>query len=446
MLGSSLAGNALAWAACLVVYLVHASIWVAIAALLSRWATHRVATQHTLWKLALLGPLLTTGVAMVVPQGLGAGLGATLLQARLTTQEPSEAAPLRVATRLLAGPASHDDAWLSWTLCGGTEADLLMLLVLTVCAVGLIRVGAAVRLLRHALRGRSEVRDPRLRGRFEQLCARAAKPPIRLTESRHAPGPMVVGRREVCLPTGLLSAFSDAEVEAVLAHELAHLERRDGLWFLVIGLLEALLWLQPLNHWVAVRFRQSAELACDDRAIELTQAPLALARALTRIAESGLHASRGRMLPGIAGSTSTALLRVRRLVAAAGHHETAPLFAKPRGGWPVLCLAALGMLLGNVRAVVVAPDMVRASTLRGRAAAHIVQPELAQQSVLAQQTEMHALAEQAWALERAIADLHARPEGYAPDAPELLELTQTLRHVRATQVFTERRFEAAAAH
>ena len=164
----------------------------------------------------------------------------------------------------------------------------------------------------------------------------------------------------MCLPRGPLAALTDAELDPVLSHELAHLERGDGLWFPVVGALQAVFWLNPLNHWLASRFRESAELACDDRAVELTGNPLGLARALVHVASRAPFARRPSLLPSIAYSKSALLPRVRRLTIAS------PEVVQRTGGrerlWAVIIIAAPSALL-SVLSIQVLPAQLPAKTI-----------------------------------------------------------------------------------
>ena len=154
--------------------------------------------------------------------------------------------------------------------------------------------------------------------------------------------PLALGLRrwEVCLPEKLTEEFDDAEQEAVLAHELAHLVRYDAIWLLAARTLAGVLFFQPL-HFVALnRLRVLSELRCDDWAVEHTGRPVTLARCLTRVA-SWRSSGGGRLpVPAMAGSSRSHLgARVRRLVARG--------YPQPPGrvpGWLKVSMAPLVVL------------------------------------------------------------------------------------------------------
>ncbi|MFO7907053.1 MAG: M56 family metallopeptidase [Planctomycetota bacterium] len=71
------------------------------------------------------------------------------------------------------------------------------------------------------------------------------------------------GRAAIVLPSGLLSRLSTAERAGLLAHELAHLRRRDH-WvrwfeFVVLGLY----WWNPVAWWAKAHIQQAEEECCD---------------------------------------------------------------------------------------------------------------------------------------------------------------------------------------
>ena len=147
---------------------------------------------------------------------------------------------------------------------------------------------------------------------MERLRLRTHLGRVRLTQSPRVTSPLVLGATEICVPVGLLS-LGDAELDSVLAHELSHLERRDGIWFPLVGVVAAALWLQPLCAWAAARFRESAEQACDERAVELTRDAVGLARVLLQLASAGSARVGTTLAPSMVNSKRALLSRIRRL-------------------------------------------------------------------------------------------------------------------------------------
>jgi len=119
--------------------------------------------------------------------------------------------------------------------------------------------------------------------------------------------PVVVGRDEVCLPARALAELERDELAAVLAHEQAHIARRDPAWMLGVELLVRLAWAQPLVALVARRWRADVERVCDLAAARRVGA-LPLVRGLERVAAWSQGTCRPALLVPAATTTRSALL------------------------------------------------------------------------------------------------------------------------------------------
>jgi beta-lactamase regulating signal transducer with metallopeptidase domain len=110
---------------------------------------------------------------------------------------------------------------------------------------------------------------------------------IGLYVSHHIQGPLTIGivRPLVIVPVSALMALSPEQLEAVLAHELAHVRRADYFWNLIQTMVETLLFFHPAVWWLGRRLRQQRELCCDDVAVQSCADPLVYATALLRLEE-----------------------------------------------------------------------------------------------------------------------------------------------------------------
>jgi beta-lactamase regulating signal transducer with metallopeptidase domain len=93
-------------------------------------------------------------------------------------------------------------------------------------------------------------------------------------EVRSAPGllePGVVGwlRPVLLLPAGIAERLTAAQLEAVLAHELCHVRRRDNLFASIHMVVEAMFWFHPLVWWIGARLVEERERACDEEVLRL---------------------------------------------------------------------------------------------------------------------------------------------------------------------------------
>jgi uncharacterized protein (TIGR03435 family) len=106
--------------------------------------------------------------------------------------------------------------------------------------------------------------------------------PVRLLVSALVQAPTVVGwlRPVVLVPVGALAGLPPEHVEALLAHELAHIRRHDYLVNMLQSVAEALLFYHPAIWWVSGHLRGERELCCDDVAVSVTGDALTYASAL----------------------------------------------------------------------------------------------------------------------------------------------------------------------
>ncbi len=104
--------------------------------------------------------------------------------------------------------------------------------------------------------------------------------------SRRGEGPLAVGlrRKLIILPESVLR-LDQAAIEAVLAHEIAHHERRDLAWIALASALKAVAWFNPLAHVIARALVAAREDGTDDWAVSRTSNdPFAYAQALLQSA------------------------------------------------------------------------------------------------------------------------------------------------------------------
>ncbi|HEV7508350.1 MAG TPA: M56 family metallopeptidase [Thermoanaerobaculia bacterium] len=146
---------------------------------------------------------------------------------------------------------------------------------------------------------------------------------VRLLESATVPVPAVIGwlRPVILIPASALAGLSPQQLEAVLAHELAHVRRHDYLINLLQAAVETLLFYHPAVWWVSSQMRRERENCCDDLAVAICGDRLGYARALADL--EGLRMPSPRL--AMAADGGSLLDRIRRLVGA-----PAP---RPRRSW-----------------------------------------------------------------------------------------------------------------
>ncbi len=87
--------------------------------------------------------------------------------------------------------------------------------------------------------------------------------------------PGIVGflRPVLVLPAGLRERLSSRQLDAVLAHEMCHVRRRDNLFAAVHMAVEAIFWFHPLVWWIGSRMVEERERACDETVLQMGYEP-----------------------------------------------------------------------------------------------------------------------------------------------------------------------------
>jgi beta-lactamase regulating signal transducer with metallopeptidase domain len=432
------------WVAWLFTYWLHSVLMCGAATLLARAKGAPPATRQGIWQAAMVIPLATSLLALTEPFGKlhpsvleCVGAVARWLPAAdtLATEAPRPLSTLASASSVNAA-TSAPVAW-------ETALNLGALCVLAVwpCAAAarLVRLAFAAQALRRQLRTRLMVNDARLLQRLLTVSANARLPrAVVLTALPDIAGPFVLGRAEICVPAGVLTTLGDAEVDAVFAHELAHLERRDWLRFPAVSVLGSVLCVQPLNLWLAARFRNDAELACDDRAVELTNDPEGLARALFHVAERFLSRRSLHLLPTMAQPKGVLLARARRLLSLDGSVTSRRSRTSRSSIGALALIAAFSPALGVAARTPHTTTIVAANTGPSPLVNRSIAPDPTKLEL-----ELNGLRRREQNLQGELAALQSESTSRieADTAQRLLELEQELRHLEQTQSWLQQRFE-----
>jgi beta-lactamase regulating signal transducer with metallopeptidase domain len=128
--------------------------------------------------------------------------------------------------------------------------------------------------------------DPAWQERLTLLAARIGiARPVRLGLVDDLPSPVTVGwwRPVILLPTSLATGMPVDLLEALLAHELAHIRRHDYLVNLIQGAIEIVLFYHPAVWWLSNQVRLEREQIADDVAASMLGEPRRLALALSEL-------------------------------------------------------------------------------------------------------------------------------------------------------------------
>jgi bla regulator protein BlaR1 len=162
--------------------------------------------------------------------------------------------------------------------------------------------------------------------------------PTALVVSSYSVEPGVLGIRTPVLiwPRHLTAGLSDTHIEAILAHEVCHIVRRDNLLASAQMIVSAVFWFHPLVWWIGARLVDERERACDEHV-------LAPGRRAATYAESILETCRlciASPVVNVAGVTGGGLKQ--RIVRIMKNEPSHPLDSRRKGA---LLIAALVLLL-----------------------------------------------------------------------------------------------------
>jgi soluble lytic murein transglycosylase-like protein len=135
---------------------------------------------------------------------------------------------------------------------------------------------------------------------------------VRVLSSFDVDVPIALGwlRPAVLVPAALVLDLPTTAVEALLAHELAHVRRHDWMLNLVQCLVEALLFYHPAVWWVSSRIRAEREHCCDDAVVALTGDALGYARALVSLETTRTETA----ALSVAANGGSLMIRIERMI------------------------------------------------------------------------------------------------------------------------------------
>ncbi|MBC7816110.1 MAG: M56 family metallopeptidase, partial [Planctomycetaceae bacterium] len=239
--------------------------------------------------------------------------------------------PLPAASPLSAGNTPPEP---SWSLRAKTVLQPWLAWIVVGWSLGVVLCSARPLLGWHTLRrlkqeGVSPVSDEVLAALHRASERLGLRGSVQLLQSTLAQVPVVIGyvRPVILLPLSLMASLPAEQLEAILAHELAHVRRHDFVVNLLQTLVEMLFFYHPAVWWLSRQIRVEREHCCDDLVVASLGNRVEYGRALLAIEEL-----RGRSTVLALGATDGLLLsRIRRIVG----------FNSDRAAnspWSVLCL------------------------------------------------------------------------------------------------------------
>jgi HEAT repeat protein/beta-lactamase regulating signal transducer with metallopeptidase domain len=388
----------------LLTYAIHSTILLAGAAVVAWRFSDQHAWLDAIWKAALIGPLLTASLNLA-PNAIPLGGRWPMPGATTVTGKPASAQPRvreratetaatvehvtaapsaeRPATAARSAPLETVEAAVSQPFIAWPSIAVIVWLL--IAGRGLGRYGTRlIRLYRAVNSGRS-VTSPDLLHAFDTLRGSAREQrSIRLTATDMCAVPLALAGRHIVLPERFLEQVAADEQRAALAHEMAHVIRRDPAWRIVAAAVEHTFFFQPLNRLARIRMTESAEFICDQWAVQHTGAPLALARSLSQVA-SWASPSNDTWAVGVSAMARSDSAMVRRVTQIL--NEPVQLARRPRALWLVIALAVVAVAAPRVTATVL--PIPASATPMMAAVINVVTPSTAEPAAATQDRASH---------------------------------------------------------
>ena len=201
---------------------------------------------------------------------------------------------------------------------------------------------------------------PITKGRELEALRRIAREPLPRLVSSTAnlePGVFGIVRPVIWLPGGIANHLDDAEIEAILAHELSHIRRRDNLTATLHMAVETIFWFHPLVWWLSARLVEERERACDEEVLRTGGAPHIYAESILKVCEFCI-ASPVACAAGITGGELTR--RIEEIMSTRFAHHLSPQKKLILMAAAIIAIA-IPLLFGiaNVRAQTLNADTMR---------------------------------------------------------------------------------------
>lgn len=229
-------------------------LWQSTAVVLTAWLLamvlrkNRAAVRFWLWMAASLKFLLPFSLLIAAGAWIHPAAGFSVQRPAVTAAMQQVVEPFSQSASTVLAPSlvtSHGERW-----------PLLFFL--------LWAVGALVVIARWG-RGWSRIR----------AAVRSASPlwfagpvPVRSTSTLLEPGVFGIFRPVLLLPEDILSRVTESQLNAIVAHELCHVRRRDNLFYALHMAVEAIFWFYPPVWWIGAKLIDERERACDEAVVQ----------------------------------------------------------------------------------------------------------------------------------------------------------------------------------
>ena len=372
-------------------------VWQSTLFVIAMWVTafmlrkNRAAVRHSLW--------LVASIKFLVPFSLLAGIGSHFQwqQASLTPpppvsmifetiSQPFSLSTLPVVSLRSTGPSDSPPA--------PQEASRLpaILIAVWIC-------GTAASFFWWFMRWRQVRRGVRLATASDFIG------PLRVMygPERFEPGVFGIFRPVLLLPKGIANRLSPAQLQAVLAHELCHVRRRDNLTMAIHMTVEALFWFHPFLWWIKSRLIDEQERACDEEVLRLGSEPMVYAESLLKVCEFYVESP----LTCVSGVTGSDLKeRVGRIMR--------NQIGETLNRWTKVALVNIGIA---ALATPIVAGMMSASTIQPQTSQTQIRPQASRVAVIEGEVRPEVVSESSGAVEQISLLQQSAPELQAVQLP-----------------------------
>jgi uncharacterized protein (TIGR03435 family) len=292
-------------------HLWQSTLFAAIAATMTHAFRHdRAHVRYWLW--------LTSSLKFLVPFGALVAMGGQL---RWPASAPIVQPAVTFVIDSVAGPFAPPDSSAVTAGAGlsqNSATSAVAIVLLSIWLVGFAGILFARwirwRRISTAIRQARRVGDGRAFDALNcmQRISGLARPIAMVTsETLLEPGVFGIWHPVLLWPTHLSERLSDSQIEAILAHELAHVVRRDNLTAALHMAVEAIFWFHPVVWWIGARLVDERERACDEAVVQLGSDPAVYAESILKTCEFCVES----LLACVAGVTGSDLKkRIERIM------------------------------------------------------------------------------------------------------------------------------------
>ncbi|HKV80407.1 MAG TPA: M56 family metallopeptidase [Candidatus Sulfotelmatobacter sp.] len=266
---------------------------------------HHARARHWLW--------LAASLKFLLPFSLLVSIGSWLSPAPAAARASAVRPTLYFAIEEISQPFSQIGVRATPAHAPSIASTIFSQLTLAVLAIWLVgffavlivwgvrwrRISAAMRQATPLSQGR-EIEALR---RMERIGGIRRPIDMLLSRTSLEPGIFGIARPVLFWPEGISQHLDDAHLEAVFAHEIWHVRRRDNLFAALHMLVEAIFWFYPLVWWLGARLVEERERSCDEEVVALGSNRQVYAESILKVCEFCL----GSPLPCVAGVTGADL-------------------------------------------------------------------------------------------------------------------------------------------